>query len=324
MGEDGRASHWLLVFQHELVGGHLRTEHGGLPRVLGMAQEVAFLDELETGGVDFLPYYAFLDPVQRLGNVDAVAGLGGMIGDNKEAAGFQRRQHLLVHDRAIDLHIADVVIGEEGNHIEAGNVGRDRIVEIPDDMHDVFHDRLLGADVELVLDEALDHGGRILRVDSPRGSDGARQQFGAVAGAGFHIEYLHAGLDAGEGQHFGGLAARVGLTVAIGPVLRGDDRLIVRRLLRPRARNGEHCNDSYRTDSRYTPRYRSDHESFPLFPATYQGHGIRSRSQIQQRRDRDPLWWLHGAHPGHIAACGQVQCTHTRKNALLPCRGSRG
>ena len=89
-----------------------------------------------------------------------------MIGDDEKATGLERREHLLVHHGAIDLHIGDVVIGEEeGDHVEVRNIRRDRIVEIPDHMHDVFHRGFLGADVELVLYEAFDHGGRILRVD---------------------------------------------------------------------------------------------------------------------------------------------------------------
>ena len=199
--------------------------------IFGMAQEVGFGDQLETGGLDLLPQRALLDPVQRLGDADAVARFGGMVGDDEKAAGLQRREHLPVHDGAIDLHVGDVVIGEEeGDQVEARDIGRDRIVEIPDHMHDVLHRRLLGADIELVLDEAFDHGGGILRVDDAGRPDGARQQFGAVAGAGLHIQHLHPGLDAGEGEHLGRLAALVGLPVGIGAVGGGDDGLIVRRL----------------------------------------------------------------------------------------------
>jgi hypothetical protein len=92
MDENGCASHWLLVFQHELVGRHLRAEHGGLARIFGMAQEVVFLDKLETGRLDFLPHDAFLDPVQCLGDTDAIARFGRMIGDDEAAAGLQGRQ----------------------------------------------------------------------------------------------------------------------------------------------------------------------------------------------------------------------------------------
>ena len=74
-----------------------------------------------------------------------------------------------------------------------------------------------------------------LSINDTGRTDAARQKFGAVAGAGLHIQHLHPGLDAGEGQHFGGLAALVDLPVGIGPVGGGDDRLIV-RCLRQRAR----------------------------------------------------------------------------------------
>ena len=59
---------------------------------------------------------------------------------------------------------------------------------------------------------------RILTIDLARGSDCARHQFRAVAGAGFHIEHLHSRLDPGESQHLAGLATCVGLPVGVGPI----------------------------------------------------------------------------------------------------------
>jgi hypothetical protein len=57
---------------------------------------------------------------------------------------------------------------------------------------------------------------------------GARQKLGAVAGVRLHIQHLHAGLDAGEGEHPGRLATLIGLPIAIAAVRRGDDGIIVR------------------------------------------------------------------------------------------------
>ena len=154
------------------------------------------------------------------------------------------------------------------------DLGRDRIVEIPDHVHDVLHVRLLGADVELVLDEPLDHGGRILRVDGAARADRARQQFGAVAGAGFHIEHLHPGPDAGEGQHLGGLAAHIGLPVGVAAVGRGDDGLIIPGVLRASrasaAMNIE--SDGEHADSACARQWPDPAMKIPLCcAATYQG-----------------------------------------------------
>ena len=80
--------------------------------------------------------------------------------------------------------------------------------------------------------------GRVLRPHRAGRTDRACEQFGRVAGIGFHIEHLHAFRDAGEGQHLGGLAALIGLPVGIAAVRGGDDRLIVRGFAALRERGG--------------------------------------------------------------------------------------
>ena len=53
-----------------------------------MAQKIAFVDELETGGLDFGAQHAFLDPMQGLGYGDTVAGTM----DDAASAGLRLRE----------------------------------------------------------------------------------------------------------------------------------------------------------------------------------------------------------------------------------------
>ncbi len=74
-------------------------------------------------------------------------------------------------------------------------------------------------------------------------ADRAGHQFGAVAGAGAHIEHLHAGLHADEREQLYRIAALVGLAVGIAAIGRGHDRVVVLRPRRgrgARGRNGKH------------------------------------------------------------------------------------
>ena len=200
----------------------------------------------------------------------------------RKPPGFSAANSLAVHRGAIDLHIGDVVIGEEEcNQIQSADLGRDRIVEIPDDMHDILHRGLLRADIELVLDEPLDDTSGILCVDHAGRRHRARQQLGAVTGVRLHIQNLHALLDAGKGEHPGRLAPLIGLPVGIAAVGRGDDRLIVRGLGvlgncggRPQYR--EHRKRGKRANGlRATPDKYVHNENFPLVAAQHSKAMVR-------------------------------------------------
>src|SRR5674476_750905 len=58
----------FLVFQHELIDRRRRTKDDNVARVFGMAQEIAFGDELESSRFDFLAQYAFLNAMEGLPN----------------------------------------------------------------------------------------------------------------------------------------------------------------------------------------------------------------------------------------------------------------
>src|SRR5882672_10359870 len=128
-----KTSQRLLILQHELIGRYWRAEYLRVPRIFGITQEIGLGCKLEAGRRDFLPHHAFLDPMQRLRNIDAVAGTRGMVCYHEEAAGLQGCEHPGVHCGAIDLHVGDIVIGEEKrDQIEPADIRRYRVVEIPD------------------------------------------------------------------------------------------------------------------------------------------------------------------------------------------------
>src|SRR4051812_520518 len=96
--------------QYELVGGHFRLARRIVARVGGVAQEVAFAVEHESRLPDFGTNDGFVDAVQRLAIGDAGAAARGMVDDDEVATGFQRREEPLVHLRAVDGKVADVVV----------------------------------------------------------------------------------------------------------------------------------------------------------------------------------------------------------------------
>src|SRR4051794_38807675 len=68
-------SHRLLKFEHELVDRlAARRLDREVARILGVAPEIAFGDELESCRLDFAAQRAFLDAVEALADGCAVAG----------------------------------------------------------------------------------------------------------------------------------------------------------------------------------------------------------------------------------------------------------
>src|SRR5205814_8599816 len=103
---------WFAELEDELV---LRLRGLGrlaIARVVRIAQEGAFRDELKAGRLDLLAQERLLDPMQRLRFGDAGAGTAGMIGDDVQAAGLECGEHRAVQLRAVDVHEAEVVVVE--------------------------------------------------------------------------------------------------------------------------------------------------------------------------------------------------------------------
>src|SRR3979411_1777573 len=95
----GGRSNRLLKFEQELVDRlAARRLDREVARILGVAPEIAFGDELESRRLDFATQRAFLDAVEALTDGCAVAGFRGMVGDHENPAGLERRRvELAVH-----------------------------------------------------------------------------------------------------------------------------------------------------------------------------------------------------------------------------------
>src|SRR5579864_2658128 len=83
---DAEASIRLLEFQYEIVDRHDRPEAREVVGVVWIAPEIAFADELEAGGLDFLAQGRFFDAMQRLDHRGALPRQRRMIGDDQNAA----------------------------------------------------------------------------------------------------------------------------------------------------------------------------------------------------------------------------------------------
>src|ERR1035437_7472185 len=117
-----------------------------------MTQKIACGDKFESCRFDFLGQYRFLDAMEGFSNRRAVAGFCRVIGNQKIAAGLERRKQLAVHLRAIDLHVSHVMISEkERDQIEIAHIRRQWIVVVANDVDDALHRRLLSAKINLVL-----------------------------------------------------------------------------------------------------------------------------------------------------------------------------
>src|SRR4029079_12260361 len=88
----GGRSHRLLKFEHELVDRlAARRLDREVARILGVAPEIAFGDQLESRRLDFATQRAFLDAMEALADGYAVAGFRGMVGDRESPGGTEAR-----------------------------------------------------------------------------------------------------------------------------------------------------------------------------------------------------------------------------------------
>src|SRR3954453_11318052 len=86
----GGRSHRLLKFEHELVDRlAARRLDREVARILGVAPEIAFGDQLESRRLDFATQRAFLDAMEALADEYALAGFRGMVGDHEHPAGLE-------------------------------------------------------------------------------------------------------------------------------------------------------------------------------------------------------------------------------------------
>ena len=116
-----------------------------------------------------------------------------------------------------------MIAEQERDEIEVVQRGPRHFVERRDQILDIGHGRRGHARGELV------RGLVVLGIHLAVRRHRARQQFGAVAGAGGHIEHLPARLRRHEAQQLDRIALGVGLAVGLAAVGGGDQRRIVLR-----------------------------------------------------------------------------------------------
>src|SRR4051812_35025908 len=180
----GGRSHRLLKFEHELVDRlAARWLDREVARILGVAPEIAFGDQLESRRLDFATQRAFLDAMEALADGYAIAGFRGMVGDHEHPAGLERRVELAVHLGAVDRHVGGVVVEEQKrDEVEVAHIGGQWIVERPRQAHNVLAARRFQPRLEPTLRALADVRG-ILTVDDAARGYRARHQFRAVAAA---------------------------------------------------------------------------------------------------------------------------------------------
>src|SRR3989441_5842756 len=212
---------WLAKLEDELVLRLRRLRRLAIARIVRVAQEAAFGDELEAGRLDLLAQERLLDAMQRLGFGDAGARAAGVIRDDVETARLERHENRAVHLIAVDADEAEVVIVEhQRNQIESirRELGRRRILEWA---HYRNHVGYLLRPVR----HALPRIGRTrLSVDPAGRADRARDELGGIAAGSADIERRPAFAHADERQHLGRLAPDVIRAVSVAAIRAGDDR----------------------------------------------------------------------------------------------------
>src|SRR5262249_32875648 len=200
--------------------------------------------------------------------------LSRMVGDHQKAAGLERGKQLPIHLGAIHVQVGRIVIEEQiRDHVEVMNVTRQWIIVRSHESDAVFHCGGGGSRRE-GIPCTLKIIGWILTVDYAGRSNDARRELGAVAGAGSHIEHLHARLQPSELKERHRISALVGRTVRIAAVRRRHEgRIVGRALCRcvPGAKAVDTDSKDYScTYAGSTPegREQSDHFRSPLTTKT--------------------------------------------------------
>src|SRR5712671_1723738 len=122
----------LDEFEHEFVLRLRRVRRILVSGIVRVAQEIAFVDQLESCRFDFLPKKRLFDAMQGAGFGDAGAGPTRMISYNIETSRPERVKDGFVHRRAIHAEVSEVVIVEhQGREIDAfcRELGRNGIFE---------------------------------------------------------------------------------------------------------------------------------------------------------------------------------------------------
>src|SRR4029077_11613636 len=122
----------LDELEHEFVLRLRRVRGILISGMVRVAQEIAFVDQLESRRFDFLPKKRLFDAMKGAGFGDTGTRPTRMISYNVEASRLERAKDCFVHRRAIHTEVSEVVIVEhQGREIDAffRELGRNGIFE---------------------------------------------------------------------------------------------------------------------------------------------------------------------------------------------------
>src|SRR6185312_2919643 len=102
----------LDELEHEFVLRLRRVRRILVSGIVRVAQEVAFVPQLESRRLDFLPEKRLIDAMQGTGFGDAGSRPARMISYYVEASRLERAEDSFVHRRAIHTEMSKVVIVE--------------------------------------------------------------------------------------------------------------------------------------------------------------------------------------------------------------------
>src|SRR4029077_9122778 len=99
----------LDELEHEFVLRLRRVRGILISGMVRVAQEIAFVDQLESRRFDFLPKKRFFDAMQGAGFGDAGTRSTRVVGYDIEASRLERAKDCLVHRRAIHAEVSEIV-----------------------------------------------------------------------------------------------------------------------------------------------------------------------------------------------------------------------
>jgi len=175
-----------------------------------VAEKVRLRDQLEPRRLDLAAQHALLDAMEGLHVAEPGTDPRTVVDDAVDPSGPERREDRPVHAITVDRHPHGVVVEEHvQDGVERSRLGRQRVVELAIDPHDVSHNGFGEPRAPRHLGEPGQNEGRVLRVDHARGADRPREQLGRVASTSPQLGDAHAGSYAEEGEHRGWLPPRV-------------------------------------------------------------------------------------------------------------------